>query len=199
VRCKRSGISARIRVVRATLATTAAPPQETARRGASATVEGLFRGYHQTAVRRCARRIGDVGLAEDAVQEGFIQVLQRLRRGDEELLQLSPEGVVQRNARWAASKLMARDRSVSAKARMLDDPSLARHDDPWKLLEMRWEVEAILRCLPESQREVLALRYVERLPDALSAEQLGLSVKAFRCRLDRALVAARQVARREAA
>ncbi len=166
---------------------------------ATATVESLFRGYHQTAVRRCARRTGDVGLAEDAVQEGFIQVLQRLRRGDEDLLQLSPEGVVQRNARWAASKLMARNRSVGEKARMLHDPAMARMDDPWRLLEMRWEVEAILRCLPASQRQVLTLRYVDGLPDAMSAERLGVTVKAFRCRLDRALSAARQAARREAA
>jgi RNA polymerase sigma factor (sigma-70 family) len=166
---------------------------------ATATLDSLYLRYHQTAVRRCARRTGDVDLAEDAVQEGFIQVLQRLRRGDDDLLDPNPEGVVQRNARWAASKLMARDRSVTQKARMLDDPSLSRCDDPWSLLEMRWEVEAILRHLPASQRELLTLRYVQRLPDATSAEQLGLSVKAFRCRVDRALVAARQVAQREAA
>jgi len=166
---------------------------------ATATLDSLYVRYHQTAVRRCARRTGDVDLAEDAVQEGFIQVLQRLRRGDDDLLEPNPEGVVQRNARWAASKLMARDRSVTEKARMLDDPSLSRCDDPWSQLEMRWEVEAILRHLPASQRELLTLRYVQRLPDATSAEHLGLSVKAFRCRVDRALVAARQAARREAA
>ena len=166
---------------------------------ATATIDSLFHSYHQTAVRRCARRTGDVALAEDAVQEGYIQVLQRLQRGDETLLDDSPEGVVQRNARWAASKLMARDRSVTQKARMLDDPSLSAERDPWSQLEMRWELEAIMRKLPLSQREVLTLRYVDRLPDALSAERLGTTVKAFRCRLDRALLAARQVARRQAA
>jgi RNA polymerase sigma factor (sigma-70 family) len=165
---------------------------------ASTAVAGLFDLYHHTAVRRCARRTGDVALAEDAVQEGYIQVLQRLSRGDETLLDDSPEYVVQRNARWAASKLMARDRSVSQKARMLDDPSLATVHDPWSQLEMRWEVEAILRDLPVSQREVLTLRYVDRLPDALSAQRLGMTVKAFRCRLDRALLAARQAAHRQA-
>jgi RNA polymerase sigma factor (sigma-70 family) len=166
---------------------------------ATAAVDSLFHRYHQVAVRRCARRMGDAALAEDAVQEGYIQVLQRLRRGDETLLDGSPEGVVQRNARWAASKLMARDRSVTQKARMLDDPSLSADHDPWSQLEMRWELEAIMRNLPVSQREVLTLRYVERLPDVLSAERLGMTVKAFRCRLDRALLAARQVARRQAA
>jgi RNA polymerase sigma factor (sigma-70 family) len=166
---------------------------------ATATVDSLFHLYHQSAVRRCARRTGDVALAEDAVQEGYIQVLQRLRRGDDTLLDGSPEGVVQRNARWAASKLMARDRSVTQKARLLDDPCMSAHDDPWSQLEMRWELEAILRHLPISQREVLTLRYVDRLPDALSAEKLSMTVKAFRCRLDRALLAARQVARRQAA
>lgn len=167
---------------------------------AAAAVDSLFHRYHQTAVRRCARRTGDVALAEDAVQEGYIQVLQRLRRGDETLLDNGAEIVVQRNARWAASKLMARDRSVEQKARMLDDPSLGGgHDDPWVRLEMRWELDAILSHLPVSQREVLTLRYVDRLPDAISAERLGMTVKAFRCRLDRALLAARQVARRQAA
>lgn len=166
---------------------------------AAAAVDSLFHRYHQTAVRRCARHTGDVALAEDAVQEGYIQVLQRLRSGDDTLLDGSAEGVVQRNARWAASKLMARDRSVTQKARMLDDPSLGGHDDPWVMLEMRWELDAILRNLPVSQREVLRLRYVDRLPDAVSAERLGMTVKAFRCRLDRALLAARQAARRQAA
>ncbi len=163
-------------------------------------MDSLFHRYHQTAVRRCARRTGDVALAEDAVQEGYIQVLQRLQRGDETLLDGgSPEFVVQRNARWAASKLMARDRSVTEKARMLEDPSLSSTEDPWLRMEMRWELEAIMRNLPLSQREVLTLRYVDRLPDAVSAERLGMTVKAFRCRLDRALLAARQVARRQAA
>ena len=164
----------------------------------TAAVAGLFQRYHHTAVLRCARRTGDVANAEDAVQEGYIQVLQRLNRGDDTLLDDSPEFVVQRNARWAASKLMARDRAVSQKARMLDDPSLHAPHDPWSQLEMRWELEAILRDLPSSQREVLSLRYVDRLPDALSAERLGMTVKAFRCRLDRALLAARQVAHRQA-
>jgi len=162
-------------------------------------VDNLFHLYHQSAVRRCARRTGDVALAEDAVQEGYIQVLQRLRSGDERLLEGSPEGVVQRNARWAASKLMARDRSVNVKARMLDDPSLSGCEDPWSKLEMRWELEEILRHLPITQRQLLTLRYVDRMPDALSAERMGMTVKAFRCRLDRALLAARQVARRQAA
>jgi RNA polymerase sigma factor (sigma-70 family) len=163
------------------------------------TLDTLFVRYHTTAVRRCARRTGDVSLAEDAVQEGFVQVLQRLRRGDDDLLEANPEGVLQRNARWAASKLMARDRSAFQKTRMLDDPSLAGAGDAWAQLEMRWEVEAILRHLPAAQRELLTLRYVHRLPDATSAARLGLSVKAFRCRVDRALLAARQWAMREAA
>lgn len=172
-----------------------APPRPQA---AAEAVDALFRGYHQTAVRSCTRRLGDRELAEDAVQEGFIQVLQHLQRGGDDLLELNPEGVVQRNTRWAASKLMARDRSLDHKARLLDDPSRLRQADPWSQLEMRWQVEEIMRRLPVSQRAVLALRYVERLPDALSAERLGLTVKAFRCRLDRALLAARQVAREAA-
>jgi RNA polymerase sigma factor (sigma-70 family) len=164
-----------------------------------AAVTALYRRYGELAVRRCAQRTGDHALAEDAVQEGFIQVLQRLRGGDESLLSTHPARVVQRNARWAASKLMARDRASTAKARLLDDPSLRSEADDMARLEMRWEVEDILAQLPSSQREVLTLRYVHRLPDAASAERLGLSVKGFRCRLDRALAAARQVARGRAA
>jgi RNA polymerase sigma factor (sigma-70 family) len=164
-----------------------------------AAVSTLFHRYGEVVVRRTAHRTGDHALAEDAVQEGLIQVLQRLRGGDDDLLVYHPGSVVQRNARWAASKLMARDRSCTDKARMLDDPSLSADADPWSLLEMRWEVEDILSRLSDAQREVLHLRYVQRLPDAASADRLGLSVKAFRCRLERALLAARQVARARAA
>jgi RNA polymerase sigma factor (sigma-70 family) len=166
---------------------------------AAAAVDALYHRYGEAAVRRTALRTGDRALAEDAVHEGFIQVLQRLRGGDEDLLAAHPDHVVQRNARWAASRLMARDRSATDKARMLDDPSLSGSDDPWERLEMRMELEQILAELPPLQRRLLGLRYVERLPDAVSAEILGMSVKAFRCRLDRALSAARQAARAQAA
>src|SRR5579864_6793349 len=130
-RCKRFPLSARIRNVSTVTETPQARADTVGSGAACAALDSLYVRYHQTAVRRCARRTGDVDLAEDAVQEGFIQVLQRLRSGDDDLLDPNPEGVVQRNARWAASKLMARDRSVTQKARMLDDPSLSRSDDPW--------------------------------------------------------------------
>jgi RNA polymerase sigma factor (sigma-70 family) len=165
----------------------------------AAAVDRLYHRYGEDAVRRCARRTGDLALAEDAVHDGFIQVLQRLRCGDEDLLAAHPAHVVQRNARWAASRLMARDRSVDGKARLLDDPSQSADADPWALLEMRLQLQEILSPLPVAQREVLAMRYVHRLPDAVSAARLGMSVKAFRCRLDRALLAARRVARAQAA
>ena len=165
----------------------------------AAAVDVLYLRYGEDAVRRCALRTGDRALAEDAVHEGFIQVLQRLRGGDEDLLADHPASVVQRNARWAASRLMARDRSVGDKARLLDDPSLAVADDPWAQLEMRLQLQEILSALPTAQRRVLGMRYVQRLPDAVSADRLGMSVKAFRCRLDRALLAAREVARAQAA
>jgi RNA polymerase sigma factor (sigma-70 family) len=166
---------------------------------ATAAVDRLYHRYGEDAVRRCARRTGDHALAEDAVHEGFIQVLQRLRCGDEDLLADHPEHVVLRNTRWAASRLMARDRSVTDKARRLDTLSPTGEDDPWELLETRMLVEDILRQLPVEQRRVIALRYVQRLPDQASADLLGTTVKAFRCRLDRALLAARQVARAQAA
>ncbi|HZS15774.1 MAG TPA: sigma-70 family RNA polymerase sigma factor [Candidatus Dormibacteraeota bacterium] len=157
-------------------------------------IDTLYHRYGADAVRRCARRLGDHALAEDAVHDGFIQVLQRLRRGDEHLLADHPDHVVQRNARWAASRLLERDRSAGAKARMLGDDTLRRDGDPWDLVETRLDVEAILSRLSDSQRRLLGMRYVQRLPDAVSAARLGMSVKAFRCRLDRALSAARQVA-----
>jgi RNA polymerase sigma factor (sigma-70 family) len=160
----------------------------------SAALDTLYHRYGAAAVRRTARRTGDHALAEDAVHEGFLQVLQRLRCGDEDVLADHPEHVVQRNARWAASRLMARDRSVSSKARMLDDPSLGAPADPWDRVEARLLVQDILGRLPVAQRRLLDLRYVQHLPDAVSAARLGLSVKAFRCRLDRALAAARQLA-----
>ena len=163
-------------------------------------VARFFDHYRETAVQQCARRTGDRHLAEDAVQEGFLQVFQRVRRGDDDVLSLNPEGVVCRNARWAASKLMARQRSVSTRQRMLGELSIVCEEpDVWTQVEMRWEVTSILSSLPESQREVLSLRYFHRLPDSVSAARMGLTVKAFRCRVDRALTAARQVARKQAA
>jgi RNA polymerase sigma factor (sigma-70 family) len=161
----------------------------------AAAVGALYHRFGEDAVRDCTLRTGDRALAEDAVHEGFIQVLQRLRGGDEDLLAAHPAHVVQRNAHWAASRLMARDRSRGETLRRLDDAGVpGRDDDPWSRVEMRLELESILAALPVAQRQVLAMRYVQRLPDSLSAGLLGLSVKAFRCRVDRALSAARRVA-----
>jgi RNA polymerase sigma-70 factor (sigma-E family) len=56
----------------------------------------------------------------------------------------------------------------------------------------RDEVVRILATLPEQQRRVIVLRYLEDLPEAAVAEQLGVSLGAVKSACSRGLAAIRQ-------
>src|SRR5258708_40117792 len=84
-------------------------------------VADVFEGHRPYALRSCARTTRDPNLAEDAVQDAFLQLLQRVREGDDSLFATNPASVVRRNARWAASKLLARRRAAPDKGLLLMD------------------------------------------------------------------------------
>jgi RNA polymerase sigma factor (sigma-70 family) len=161
-------------------------------------IEALVREHRDAAVAYARRILGDADLAEDAVQRALLQIVLRVRGGDEDLLAANPRAVVLRGTRWAALKIADRHHSGGEAERRAAAESLVAGDDAeeWDRLEARLLVEGILPELPEHYRDVLRLRYLEGRPDAHAAEDLAVTVKAYRRRLDRALVVARLAAGR---
>jgi RNA polymerase sigma-70 factor (ECF subfamily) len=152
-------------------------------------MEQLYAEHFTPLVDWCARRVGDRQLAEDAVQEASIQLWRRVASGDTQILD-SGTSAVRRNVLWAASKLVARARALESREQRTVATGL--DEDPvWVTRERRQLVEAVCARLPRTQRLVLHLRYVEGLSDAEAAGKVGMTVKAYRRRLDRALDAAR--------
>jgi RNA polymerase sigma factor (sigma-70 family) len=162
-----------------------------------ALLDQLVREHRDAAVGYATRILGDASLAEDAVQRALLQILVRVRAGDDQLLAANPRAVVLRGTRWAALKLA--DRHISrddAERRAAAEPLAGGDDHDWDRLEARMLVEELLPSLPQHYRDVLRLRYLEGRPDATAAADLAVTVKAYRRRLDRALVVARMAAMR---
>ncbi len=160
--------------------------------GAKATlvlVETLYAEHRAAALRCVERRFGDPGLAEEATQEAFCQILLALTTGALSGPNVGP-AVVLRNALWAAGKIRGRERALFAREQRsaiqgIDD------DAAWVRQEARDLVGELCKHLSNSQRQVLHLRYVEGRSDDECAKAMKISVKAFRSRRRRALVEAR--------
>jgi RNA polymerase sigma factor (sigma-70 family) len=162
-----------------------------------ALLDRLVREHRDAAVGYATRILGDASLAEDAVQRALLQILVRVRAGDDQLLAANPRAVVLRGTRWAALKLADRHTSRDdAERRAAAEPLAGGDDHDWDRLEARMLVEELLPSLPQHYRDVLRLRYLEGRPDATAAADLAVTVKAYRRRLDRALVVARTAAMR---
>jgi RNA polymerase sigma factor (sigma-70 family) len=152
-------------------------------------LETLFARHHADTVAWCERAFHDRSLAEDAVQEAFMQLAGR-NTVSERLRLERGASLVRRNTHWAAQKLSAHDRSAAAREESSRIIGL-REEDAWIRYETRSFVESICQRLPRRHREALHLRYAEGYSDAESAQRLSITVKAFRRRVDRELAAAR--------
>lgn len=167
-----------------------------ARRDIAARVDALVREHRDIAVAYATRILGDASLAEDAVQRALLQIVLRMRSGDTALLDANPRAVVLRGTRWAALKIVERRAARGQGERRAANVAGVDESEDWDRAEARLLIADILPSLPPHYRDVLRLRYLEGHPDALAAEQLRCSVKAYRRRLDRALYWARLVALR---
>ena len=148
-------------------------------RGAGATwdadtaLEELYAAHWRQLVRLSVLLVGDVGTAEEIVQDAFVAVhgrWTRLRDHDRALAYLR-EAVVNR------SRSALRHRAVVARhARAHQpDPLGAAADEQALAGDRREAVLDAMRGLPERQREVLALRYYLDLSEGEIADALGIS------------------------
>jgi RNA polymerase sigma-70 factor (sigma-E family) len=146
-------------------------------------VTELFRAHHLELVRLAVLIVGDLGTAEDVVQDAFEQLHRRWRT----LRKQSSALDYARSAVLNGSRSVLRRRSVARR----HEAGLAAsgHPDPdaTVLFEQRSELIEAFRALPRRQREVLALRYYVDLSVADVAATLHISEGAVRSTASRGL------------
>jgi RNA polymerase sigma-70 factor (sigma-E family) len=155
-------------------------------RSAAASVTELFREHHLELVRLARLMTGDLGTAEDVVQDVF----ERLHRRWPSLRE------PQSGLAYARSSVMNACRSVhrrNAVARrhtpvLALERSAPDRDDAAALAD-RSELAIALRALPRRQREVLVLRFYLDLDVAEVAATLRIGPSAVRSNCTRGLAA----------
>jgi len=157
--------------------------------------EGLMRRYNQRLYRLARSIVGEPAEAEDVVQETFVRAWTRLATWEGRAsfsTWLCKVAVHEALARARKSRRFAALPDLERAAASTGPPRPAR--DPERDAasgELRRAIEAAVDGLPESLRAVFALREVEGLSTAETAEALGLSVPNVKVRLHRARAALR--------
>ena len=154
---------------------------------ADAAVEQLYAAHYRRLVRLSVLLVGDVGTAEEVVQDSFVAMHGRwrsLREPDKGLAYLR-QTVVNR------SRSVLRHRAVADRHAPTPVPDRPGADVDLLVTERRAEVLEALRGLPERQREVLVLRYYLDLSEAQIADTLGVSRGAVKSHASRGVASLR--------
>jgi RNA polymerase sigma-70 factor (ECF subfamily) len=163
--------------------------------GDAAAFDALFGKYHQRIRSVCTRYVGDGPVAEDLVQDTFVNVLRSLDRIDDAFnfsawihriaVNLCHDEL-RRRTRAQQHVATGGDELEEAVLRLVDRD---RHGHPESALEMahlRQLVWDVAKRLPERQRMVLTLRELQGLSYAAIARVMGVSESAVETLLHRA-------------
>jgi len=150
------------------------------------TVTELFRDHHLELVRLALVMTGDLGTAEDVVQDAF----ERLHRGWQGLRQPTQSLAYLRASVINGCRSVHRRSAVARKhaPRLAIRPDAIASDQA-AASDDRSELIAALRRLPRRQREVLVLRYYADLSVTEIAEVLRLTPGSVRSANSRGLAA----------
>jgi RNA polymerase sigma-70 factor (sigma-E family) len=145
----------------------------------------LHRDHYTALVRLATLVVGDVGLAEQITQDAFVKL--QLRWGGLRRLDRAPAYL--RSAVLNAARSYLRHRRVSDRhdARRTVAPAGVTPESAALGRDERERVIAALRCLPDRQREAVALRYYLDLPEAEIAAAMGVSPGSVKTHLHRGL------------
>jgi RNA polymerase sigma-70 factor (sigma-E family) len=151
----------------------------------------LHREHYASLVRLASLVLGDVGLSEQVVQDAFVKL--HLRWGGLRRLDQAPaylRSSVLNGARSQLRRQKVRDRHD---ARRTVAPAAGTPEASVVAAGEHERVVAALRCLPERQREALALRYFLDLPEAEIAAAMGVSAGSVKTHAHRGLAALAQL------
>ncbi len=161
---------------------------ERARAGDQTAFAGLVEAYQVPVYNLAYRMLGTAAEAEEAAQETFLRVYQRLHTYDAELklsswiLAIASHYCIDRLRRRRLTWLPIEElpeAAVPAKAQEAPEPEfLAR--------EKQREIQGLLALLPEAYRVVIVLRYWQDLSYEEMAQVLGSTESAVKSRLHRA-------------
>ena len=150
-------------------------------------IERIYNLYEQKMYIIAYSILGDVGDAEDAVQDAFEKLIRAVRKVSDPESEKTKNYVIKviRNAsidryrkkknRWEHESATEPELFQAAKASCEDD--IADRD----------ALQARLSILEESQREVVELHVIEGMPLSAIAEKAGLSLPAVRKRYERGM------------
>lgn len=151
---------------------------------AAETVTSLYQAHAVGFIRLAVVFLGDVGTAEDVVQEAFCGLYRRWRHLHEPAKALEYVRTAVFNG--CRSQLRARTRAEHREPRHWAGHSASAEEDALVQEEHR-QVLAALRGLPPRQREALVLRYFLDLSEADTAEAMGVSQGTVKSTTSRAL------------
>ncbi|MEO7351676.1 MAG: SigE family RNA polymerase sigma factor [Marmoricola sp.] len=154
---------------------------------ADSELEQLHHEHYVRLVRLAVLLLGDVGRAEEVVQDSFVAIYQRLQRGKD--LLNAPAYLRQTVVNRSRSTL----RHLKVVSRHPRDATLTTPGADHDLLRgvRRQAVIDALSRLPRRQREVLAMRYYLDLSEREIAETLGISSGAVKSHASRGAAALR--------
>jgi len=159
--------------------------------GVDAALEELYDEHYVRLVRLAVLLLGDVGRAEEVVQDSFVAIYKRmLRMGSADFASNTPA--------YLRQTVVNRSRSVLRHLKVVSQhPSEATPDGPGADHDLlsgvrRREVIDAMARLPRRQREVLALRYYLDLSEREIAETLEISTGAVKSHASRGAAALRR-------
>lgn len=151
------------------------------REGDPDAVRGLYEEYGRAVFAVAYRSLGDRGLAEEAVQQTFLQAWRAAHRFE---LGREPGPWLYAIARRVAVDLYRRERRHATVDR--DEPEVAvlphTFEGTWEV----WEVRAALDRLPIEERQVLQATHYLDLTHRETAERLGIPIGTVKSRSHRA-------------
>jgi RNA polymerase sigma-70 factor (sigma-E family) len=168
------------------------------RADAAVAVTELFRAHHLELVRIALVMVGDVGTAEDVVQDAFERLHRRWGWLRDETSGLAYARSSVLNGCRSVHRRSAVARRYAGQLRTVPGAGPAAGDgDTAQESADRSVLVAALRRLPRRQREVLVLRYYADLDVAEVAATLGISPSAVRSTATRGLAALARVLRED--
>ena len=168
---------------------------ERARAGDRAALEQVLATLAPSILRFAKRMCRNADDAEDVLQDTMISIAQHLAGWQQRGSVSSWVFAITRSA-CARRRRRGAGRAHEGDAALSDHPAAASSPEAQvQADEIGATVAAELDALPEAHREVIALRDVEGLSAAETAEALGISVDAVKSRLHRAREALREALR----
>lgn len=150
------------------------------RDGDPGAVREVYDRYSRPVFTVAYRALGDRGLAEEAVQQTFLQAWRASSKFD---IEKDPAPWLYAIARRVAIDLYRRERRHDHDS---DVPEVAVLPDSLEGAWEAWEVRSALDLIPDEERDLLRATHYLGLSHSEAAERLGLPVGTVKSRLFRA-------------